>query len=115
MVLSEQIRTLDMSMPTYGDVSDAKASVENVKGLAEEYKQPALSSSSSGGGGRYISSSEKAQEKAAKKREAAEAKARARAEFERENLGGKAVETVDLSAPSYDASTVQSPKSAFSL
>lgn len=42
--VAETIKTLDMSLPSYGDVKDAKASIENVKSLE------AKSAGGSGGG-----------------------------------------------------------------
>ena len=114
MVLSEQIKTLDMSLPSYNDVADAKASVETVKSLAAE-DPPARSSASEGGRSERKSSSGAVSEKAAKKKEEALAKQKAREAFERENIKGKAVDVVDMSVPNYDQSTTQSQKSRFSL
>lgn len=113
MVLSEQIKTLDMSLPSYSEVADAKASVETVKSLAED--PPARNSASEGGGRGERKSSGAVSEKAAKKKEEALAKQKAREAFERENTKGKAVDVVDMSVPSYDQSTTQSQRSSFSL
>ena len=90
-----------MTLPSYDDVSDAKASVETVQGLATEPKKE------TGGniGGKKKESGPS--EKAIKKKEAALAKQKAREEFERENLGGKKVETVDMNLPSYGESTAK--------
>lgn len=113
VVVSDQIKTLDMSLPSYGEVADAKASVGTVKSLAEEL--PARSSGNEGGGRSERKSSSGASEKAAKKKEAAEAKQRAREAFEKENIAGKAVDVVDMSIPSYDQSVTKSEKGMFSL
>mmetsp|Transcript_29875 Transcript_29875/g.82022 ORF Transcript_29875/g.82022 Transcript_29875/m.82022 type:complete len:156 (-) Transcript_29875:86-553(-) len=34
MLVADAIKTLDMSLPTYGDISSSKASVDNVKSLS---------------------------------------------------------------------------------
>ena len=95
-----------MSLPTYDDVADAGASVETVEGLSVDVTIKADR------GGRKKES--EPSEKVIKKKEAAAAKQRAREEFE-ETLGGKKVETVDFSAPSYGDSTSQQQRSGFSL
>ena len=116
VLLSDQIKTLDMSLPTYGEVANAKASVETVKSLAEDPPARSISNEGGGGGrGERKSSSVAASEKAAKKKDAAEAKQRAREAFEKENIAGKAVDVVDMSIPSYDQSTTKSERSIFSL
>ena len=37
MLVADQIKTLDMSLPSYDSISNSKASVSNVEGLAESY------------------------------------------------------------------------------
>lgn len=105
ILLSEQIKSMDMSLPSYGDISDAKAS--SVDSL---FVDP-VDEARAGRG-------EKNTDKVDKKKEAAAAKAKARENFEKEmydNIGGKAVDVVDMSIPSYDQSTSQSQRSGFSL
>ena len=104
--MAAPIKTLDMSLPSYGQVSDATATVETVKGLALEVDKVR--------GPGTDTRAQEASKKAKKKQEAAEEKARARAEFEQEKAA-RAVEVVDVSIPNYDESTSQSKKSAFSL
>lgn len=50
-LVADSIKTLDMSLPTYNDISNAKASVTTVKGLAvTPTSQNARTSSGSSGG-----------------------------------------------------------------
>ena len=98
-----------MSLPSYTDVSDAKATVETVKSLSVE--APKGSSGIVGGTKKQSAPSEMT----SKKKEAAAAKQRAREAFEQENMGGKRVETVALSVPSYSESTSKQERSFFSL
>ena len=109
VVISDALKTLDMSLPSYDDISDATASVETVKSL---YVEPTQEEGGFlGGGPKRMSGSEKA----SKKKEAAAAKQKAREAFEKENFAGSKVEVVDMSVPNYDQSTAQKQKSAFSL
>jgi len=85
LLISEAIKTLDMSMPSYDAVKGAEASVENVQGLAVEPVKKAPEPVTSAGKPERKPDSAAA-EKAAKKKAEAEAKAAARAAFERENL-----------------------------
>lgn len=110
LLVAETIKTLDMGLPSYDDVSDAKASVETVNSLSVE-----PSKSDSGGGSKRAKSSASKEEKINAKKEAQAAKQKAREEFEKEKLGGIKVETVDFSVPSYGDSTAQQQRSAFSL
>lgn len=108
-----------MSLPSYGDISDSKASVETVKSLSVQEAPKPTRSIGGGSGDRKSgmagSYSSGGGEKAAKKKEAAEAKAKAREAFEKEKMSGKGVEIVDMSIPSYDQSTAQSQRGSFSL
>ena len=103
--MSETIKVLDLSLPSYDAVKGAQASVETVEGLALEPEREV-------GGGR---SQKNDDDKQSKKKEAAAAKAKAREDFEKESLGGKAVKVVEFGLPKYDESTSQSQRSAFSL
>jgi hypothetical protein len=44
MEIADTIKTLDMTLPTYGDISDAKVSVENTKSLSVEVAVPVTKS-----------------------------------------------------------------------
>eukprot|EP00543_Licmophora_paradoxa_P008792 CAMPEP_0202458572 /NCGR_PEP_ID=MMETSP1360-20130828/26462_1 /ASSEMBLY_ACC=CAM_ASM_000848 /TAXON_ID=515479 /ORGANISM="Licmophora paradoxa, Strain CCMP2313" /LENGTH=191 /DNA_ID=CAMNT_0049079177 /DNA_START=202 /DNA_END=777 /DNA_ORIENTATION=+ len=143
--LAAEIKTLDFSLPSYDDLSDAKASVENVEGLAVEplkentppdvvtksknkTKQPKeAKKKSSGGGGPDLSGilpsvgkqSAEDRKKAQTERAAIKAAAAAAAKEEREQKAAAAsvdnIKTVDMSLPSYSDSTFAKDKSVFSL
>jgi hypothetical protein len=116
---------MDMSMPTsYGSLSDSKASAENVKDLTIDISKQKQNSSvdpmrtsgnNSSGAKKMAGSYSAGPTKADKKKAENDVKKAAREKFEKENLGGKKVDVVDFSAPSYDSSTSQKSRGAFSL
>lgn len=112
--LSENIKVLDMGLPSYGEISNPKASQEKIKGV-EPPKEAATSSSviptkKSGGSSLYPSKKAKPAkkervyiEKSTEEKEADEKKYANDAKF------------VDMSMPSYGDSASGSKKSAFAL
>jgi hypothetical protein len=109
--VSETIKVLDLSLPSYDAVKGSQASVETVEGLSAELKKEVSGAASQK---RTVVADSGNDDKASKKKEAAAAKAKAREEFEEETFGGKAVKIVDLALPKYEESTSQSRKSSFS-
>jgi hypothetical protein len=107
LLVSETIKVLDLSLPSYDAVKDAQASVETVKGLALEPEKEV------GGTASRKRTSTGDDDKASKKKEAAAAKAKAREEIEKDSFEG--VEIVDVGLPKYEESTGRSQRSAFSL
>lgn len=97
MLLSDAIKTMDMSMPSsYSALSDTKASVGNVKDLTVDASKGKSSSSdnrsSSGGSKRMAGSYAAGPTKADKKKAELEAKKAAREQFEKENIRGSSVQ-----------------------
>lgn len=124
MTISDEIKTLDFSLPSYDSIANSKASVNTVEGLAEQYvpknDQPVVSSRKkskepkpAGGGnpmGSLLPSMNKSTTKTPKAKPAPAVRA-APKEKEEKPLG---IETMDLSLPSYDAGSSKE-KSIFSI
>jgi hypothetical protein len=104
ITLAEAIKTLDMSLPSYGNISAATATVE-----ASEYKEekpvkapkPKREKSEGGGAmGQFLPSMNKSGPKPKGSASAPGAK-KERAKKEKEDSGPSGVEFVDMSLPSY--------------
>lgn len=86
LLLSDSIKTMDMSMPSYGSLSDAKASVENVKDLTVDPSKEKSNGVPQRGGKKSAGSYAAGPTKADKKKAELEQKRLAREQFERENI-----------------------------
>jgi hypothetical protein len=116
--VSEVIRTLDFSMPSYDKLSDAKASVANVDGLAvepleqEQAPKPSVMSSF------LPSMSKKGPDIVSEKKDPKEKKVEASRKSAMELIEDKndeKITIVDMSLPSYTDSTASKIKSSFSF
>jgi hypothetical protein len=124
MILSDAIKTLDLSLPSYDSISSSKASVNTVESLAEQYvpekeavtgmsrKKAKEPKTSSGGNplGSVLPSMNKGNTKTPRTKPAAAPKS---APKEKEDKG-PVIETMDLSLPSYDVG-VTKEKNIFSI
>mmetsp|Transcript_11050 Transcript_11050/g.31491 ORF Transcript_11050/g.31491 Transcript_11050/m.31491 type:complete len:200 (+) Transcript_11050:84-683(+) len=122
MTLSDAIKTLDFSLPSYDAISSSKASVDTVEGLAEQYVQEAVTvpsrkktkepKASSGGNpmGSLLPSMNKGTAKTPRAKPAPAPKPAPKEKEEK----GPIIETMDLSLPSYDAGATRE-KSIFSI
>lgn len=143
--IAAEIKTLDFSLPSYNDLSDAKASVQNVDGLAveplqkEEKAAPVsapkkkrekktASSPSSPDMTSVFPSMGKVSAEDKKKLQAKKVAAKAASKAEREEKAAAiaaakeeredkaaAITAVDMSLPSYSDSTTTKDKSVFAL
>jgi len=119
--LSEEIKVLDMSLPSYGSISAPKSGQEAIKGVEVDPNKPSTSTSAStsvlptkkkGGGAISLYSSGSSKKKETKKAVASSAPA---APKEEKQESGPAVITVDMSMPSYGDTTAKKEKSVFAL
>lgn len=122
LTLSEAIKTLDFSLPSYDAIASSKASVETVEGLAEKYAAPetprgmprkpkpvAKESSGDNPLSAVLPSMKKSNVKKPKAAKPASQEA-----TEKEDTDSVGVETMDLTLPSYSFSSGKE-KSIFAL
>jgi len=122
LTLSEAIKTLDFSLPSYDAIANSKASVETVDGLAEKYAQPETPRGMSrkpkpepkeSSGGNPLSAVLPSMKKSNVKKPKT-AKPASREATEKEDTDSVGVETMDLTLPSYSFSSGKE-KSIFAI
>ena len=125
LTVSDEIKTLDFSLPSYDNISSSKASVENVDGLAQEYKPSQATKAprakkekkpdgapGSNPMAKVLPSMSKGP---ANKPKAAKSAPASRPPPKEKEERGPVVETMDLSLPSSSGSTAGREKSVFSI
>lgn len=118
--ISDEIKTLDMSLPSYDSISSSKASVGNVDELVEKYNPepstPGMArkkKEKEGGGGNPLGSVLPSMNKSMTKKPKSKSATAKSAAKEKEDKAME-IKTMDLTLPSYSA-TQEREKSVFSL
>jgi hypothetical protein len=121
MYNSVTIKTLDMSLPSYGSISDAKARLEAEEydpvpdasvGRAARKNKPTKKEAGEQGGNNPMASLLPSMNKSIKKKEP---KQRRPKEEEDDGPSFEGIKTMDMSLPSYGDSTASKERSGFSL
>mmetsp|Transcript_7714 Transcript_7714/g.13332 ORF Transcript_7714/g.13332 Transcript_7714/m.13332 type:complete len:191 (-) Transcript_7714:886-1458(-) len=112
IVVSENIKTLDLELPSYDNLSDAKASVKNTEGLAVEL-EPGLEAAGKKDPGPQLNSVLRSMGNREKK----ESKGNEKSVWKQkeEEAKEKQLRVVDMSLPSYGESTTMKEKGLFSI
>lgn len=113
--VSENIKVLDMGLPSYGDIADPKAGQSKIKGVVPEPEKEETGSSSvlpsKKSSGNVLFSSKKAKP-AKKERVRIDKTAEEKEQDDKKPLNAK---FVDMSMPTYESSASGAKKSAFAL
>jgi len=112
--LSEEVKLLDMSLPSYGSISDPKAKQEAIKGVEPESDKKASSGiiSSKKKAGGILASTSSSKSKPPKKEKP---KVAVDNDDVQEKKEQSKIATVDMSMPSYSDNVTAKEKSVFAL